>query len=59
MEAAGFLESTLHYQPEFEPAAGRLRTVRCILLVARHNKEQKLKAQREKEELEASKVAEG
>ena len=36
IEAAGFYESTLNFQPEFKPAADRLKTVRCLLLMARN-----------------------
>lgn len=43
VEAAGFYESTLHYQPEFEPAADRLKTVRCLIMAAKKPKKQKNK----------------
>ena len=45
VEAAGFYESTLHYQPEFQPADTRLRTVRCLILAAKkhHKKAKKTK----------------
>ena len=32
-EAAGYFESTLQFQPNFEPAAERLKAVRCISLL--------------------------
>lgn len=38
-DAAGFYESTLQYQPEFQPAADRLWTVRCHILLARAARE--------------------
>ena len=36
VEAAGFYESTLNFQPEFKPAADRLMTVRCLMLMAKN-----------------------
>ncbi len=40
VEAAGFYESTLQYQPEFQPAADRLWTVRCLMLAAKKHQKQ-------------------
>ena len=37
IEAASFYESTLNFQPEFKPAADRLKTVRCLLLIAKNS----------------------
>ena len=37
--AAGFDESTLHYQPEFEPAAERLRIARCLVVMSKAQSE--------------------
>ena len=41
VEAAGFYESTLQYQPEFQPAADRLKIVRCLILAAKKPKKPK------------------
>ena len=38
-EAAGFYESTLHYQPEFKPAAERLRIARCLVVMSKAQSE--------------------
>ncbi|XP_064399574.1 tetratricopeptide repeat protein 17-like [Halichondria panicea] len=35
VDASGFYESTLHYQPQFQPAAERLRSGRCLILLSR------------------------
>ena len=47
MDASGFYESTLHYQPQFQPAADRLRSVRCLILLARKQYEDKKKKELE------------
>ena len=44
-EAAGYYEVVLYHQPEFGPAADRLRTVRCMIVLGEH----KLKQQQQQQ----------
>ena len=53
MDASGFYESTLQYQPQFQPAADRLKSVRCLILLARKRMEDN-----KRRELEAEGTAE-
>ena len=39
-EAAGYYEVVLYHQPEFGPAADRLRTVRCMIVLGEHKLKQ-------------------